>query len=151
MIVLVFRHSSRDRLRESESEIFQRHFRSGSTQSAEHLQGAILATHWPRRKGVQVSRIFCAALTICLSDFLVYGTVEIKTVSPPFVLLIHLLYSGCCYRLYSEEEYCRMSESTVPEILRCNLAAVLLQIMAMGIKDVHKFDFMNKPGPGEFQ
>jgi len=55
--------------------------------------------------------------------------------------------SGCCYRLYSEEEYCRMSESTVPEILRCNLAAVLLQIMAMGIKDVHKFDFMNKPGP----
>ena len=41
-----------------------------------------------------------------------------------------------------------MSESTVPEILRCNLAAVLLQIMAMGIKDVHKFDFMNKPGPG---
>lgn len=53
--------------------------------------------------------------------------------------------SGCCYRLYCEEEYCRMSESTVPELLRCNLAAVLLQIMAMGIKDVHRFDFMNKP------
>ena len=59
--------------------------------------------------------------------------------------------SGCCYRLYNEEEYCGMSESTVPEILRCNLAAVLLQIMAMGIKDVHKFDFMNKPAPGRFQ
>jgi len=55
--------------------------------------------------------------------------------------------SGCCYRLYNEEEYCGMSESTVPEILRCNLAAVILQIMAMGIKDVHKFDFMNKPAP----
>ena len=55
--------------------------------------------------------------------------------------------SGWCYRLYDEEEFRRMSENTVPEILRCNLASALLQIMAMGIKDVHKFDFMSKPAP----
>ena len=30
---------------------------------------------------------------------------------------------------------------------RCNLASVVLQLMAMGISDVPSFDFMNKPAP----
>lgn len=31
---------------------------------------------------------------------------------------------------------------------RCNLAGVLLQLMALGIPDVMNFDFMSKPSPG---
>lgn len=31
---------------------------------------------------------------------------------------------------------------------RCNLAGVMLQLMALGIPDVMNFDFMSKPSPG---
>lgn len=30
---------------------------------------------------------------------------------------------------------------------RCNLASVVLQMLAMGIKDIVNFDFMDKPSP----
>lgn len=33
--------------------------------------------------------------------------------------------------------------------LRCNLAGVMLQLMALGIPDVTNFDFMSKPSPGK--
>jgi HrpA-like RNA helicase len=33
----------------------------------------------------------------------------------------------------------------VPEIKRCNLAGVVLQLKALGIEDVGRFDFMDKP------
>lgn len=33
---------------------------------------------------------------------------------------------------------------------RCNLAGVMLQLMALGIPDVMNFDFMSKPSPGRF-
>lgn len=32
---------------------------------------------------------------------------------------------------------------------RCNLAGVMLQLMALGIPDVTNFDFMSKPSPGK--
>ena len=32
-------------------------------------------------------------------------------------------------------------------IYRCNLASVVLQLLAMGITDVLNFDFMDKPSP----
>lgn len=32
---------------------------------------------------------------------------------------------------------------------RCNLAGVMLQLMALGIPDVMNFDFMSKPSPGK--
>lgn len=32
---------------------------------------------------------------------------------------------------------------------RCNLASVMLQLLALGIPDVLNFDFMSKPSPGE--
>uniref|UniRef100_T1L399 RNA helicase n=1 Tax=Tetranychus urticae TaxID=32264 RepID=T1L399_TETUR len=53
--------------------------------------------------------------------------------------------SGICYRLYSRETYENMPKEMVPEMLRCNLASVLLHLAAIGIKDFTKFDFMDKP------
>lgn len=55
--------------------------------------------------------------------------------------------SGSCYRLYTEDEYDNLIPMTVPEIQRCNLAGVMLQLMALGIPDVMNFDFMSKPSP----
>nr|CAG4708923.1 unnamed protein product [Naegleria fowleri] len=53
--------------------------------------------------------------------------------------------SGKCYRLYTEEAYHALDDFTLPEILRCNLSTVVLQLKSMGIDKVHKFDFMDKP------
>ncbi|RWS29246.1 putative ATP-dependent RNA helicase DHX33-like protein, partial [Leptotrombidium deliense] len=53
--------------------------------------------------------------------------------------------SGNCYRLYTEEEYKKFDDHTVPEILRCNLSSVLLHLTALGIKNCIDFDFMDKP------
>ncbi|XP_074466767.1 ATP-dependent RNA helicase DHX33 isoform X1 [Sebastes fasciatus] len=55
--------------------------------------------------------------------------------------------SGCCYRLYTEPEFDNLIPMTVPEIQRCNLSGVMLQLMALGIPDVMNFDFMSKPSP----
>lgn len=56
---------------------------------------------------------------------------------------------GICIRLYSEEDYLSRPEFTDPEILRTNLAAVILQMTAMGIargpKDVAAFPFVEPP------
>ncbi|KAJ8315572.1 LOW QUALITY PROTEIN: hypothetical protein KUTeg_007722 [Tegillarca granosa] len=53
--------------------------------------------------------------------------------------------AGSCYRLYTEEEFESFKPNTVPEIQRCNLSNVVLQLLAMGITDVIHFDFMDKP------
>ncbi|XP_034540262.1 LOW QUALITY PROTEIN: ATP-dependent RNA helicase DHX33-like [Notolabrus celidotus] len=55
--------------------------------------------------------------------------------------------SGSCYRLYTEQEFDNLIPMTVPEIQRCNLAGVMLQLMALGVPDVMNFDFMSKPSP----
>ncbi|NUP75359.1 MAG: ATP-dependent RNA helicase HrpA, partial [Sinomonas sp.] len=56
---------------------------------------------------------------------------------------------GICIRLNSEEDYLSRPEFTDPEILRTNLAAVILQMTAMGIarwpKDVEAFPFVEPP------
>ncbi|NVM98830.1 ATP-dependent RNA helicase HrpA [Arthrobacter sp. SDTb3-6] len=56
---------------------------------------------------------------------------------------------GICIRLYSEEDFDARSEFTDPEILRTNLAAVILQMAAMGVakgpRDVEKFPFVQPP------
>jgi ATP-dependent helicase HrpA len=56
---------------------------------------------------------------------------------------------GICIRLYSEDDYLSRPEFTDPEILRTNLAAVILQMTAMGIargpKDVEAFPFVEPP------
>ena len=43
---------------------------------------------------------------------------------------------GICIRLYAEEDYLARPEFTEPEILRTNLAAVILQMTALGLGDV---------------
>jgi HrpA-like RNA helicase len=53
--------------------------------------------------------------------------------------------AGKCFRLYSEETLSKLEENTIPEILRCNLSGVILNLKAIGIKDVSKIDFMDKP------
>ncbi|XP_033955530.1 ATP-dependent RNA helicase DHX33 [Pseudochaenichthys georgianus] len=55
--------------------------------------------------------------------------------------------SGSCYRLYTENEFDSLIPMTVPEIQRCNLSSVMLQLMALGVPDVMNFDFMSKPSP----
>lgn len=52
---------------------------------------------------------------------------------------------GKCFRLYPESEFGKLMDSTVPEIKRCNLSNVVLQLKALGIDDIIGFDFMEKP------
>ncbi|ONK58157.1 uncharacterized protein A4U43_C09F8800 [Asparagus officinalis] len=52
---------------------------------------------------------------------------------------------GKCFRLYPESEFGKLMDSAVPEIKRCNLSNVVLQLKALGIKDIFSFDFMEKP------
>ncbi|XP_029069217.1 ATP-dependent RNA helicase DHX33 [Monodon monoceros] len=59
--------------------------------------------------------------------------------------------SGICYRLYTEDEFEKFEKMTVPEIQRCNLASVMLQLLAMKVPNVLTFDFMSKPSPDHVQ
>ncbi|KAI8021320.1 Pre-mRNA-splicing factor ATP-dependent RNA helicase DEAH10 [Camellia lanceoleosa] len=52
---------------------------------------------------------------------------------------------GKCFRLYPEIEFEKLRDSTIPEILRCNLSSVILQLKALGVDDIIGFDFMEKP------
>ncbi|WGO97455.1 ATP-dependent RNA helicase HrpA [Saccharophagus degradans] len=52
---------------------------------------------------------------------------------------------GVCIRLYDREDFESRPEFTDPEILRSNLAAVILQMLQMRIGDVRKFPFVDKP------
>jgi len=54
---------------------------------------------------------------------------------------------GVCYRLYSEADHLEQSEYTDPEILRTNLAAVVLQMRAFGLGDPASFPFLDPPDP----
>lgn len=53
--------------------------------------------------------------------------------------------SGLCYRLFTEDQFDKLREMTVPEIQRCGLTSVVLQLLALGRQDVAKFDFMDQP------
>ena len=53
--------------------------------------------------------------------------------------------SGHCYRLYTEEQFEELQEATVPEIQRCSLSSVVLQLMALGVNKLQHFDFMDCP------
>ncbi|CAH0990522.1 hypothetical protein SIN8267_00614 [Sinobacterium norvegicum] len=52
---------------------------------------------------------------------------------------------GTCIRLYDEVDFDGRSEFTDPEILRTNLAAVILQMQGLGLGDVVNFPFINAP------
>ncbi len=52
---------------------------------------------------------------------------------------------GICIRLYSEDDYLSRPEFTDPEILRTNLASVILQMLALGLGDIGQFPFVQPP------
>ena len=58
---------------------------------------------------------------------------------------------GICIRLYSEEDFNNRPEFTDPEILRTNLASVILQMTALGLNDIEAFPFVDAPDKRHIQ
>ncbi|MCL1095193.1 ATP-dependent RNA helicase HrpA [Shewanella kaireitica] len=52
---------------------------------------------------------------------------------------------GICIRLYSEDDFTSRPEFTDPEILRTNLASVILKMLAIGLGDIEGFPFIQPP------
>ncbi|BBN07307.1 ATP-dependent RNA helicase DDX35 [Marchantia polymorpha subsp. ruderalis] len=53
---------------------------------------------------------------------------------------------GKCFRLYTEDTYCNdMKPETVPEIQRSNLVSTVLQLKALGIDNIMRFDWLAPP------
>ena len=53
--------------------------------------------------------------------------------------------AGIAIRLYSEEDFDGRPEFTDPEILRTNLASVILQMASLGLGDIARFPFVEPP------
>ncbi|MBW6187278.1 ATP-dependent RNA helicase HrpA, partial [Pseudomonas aeruginosa] len=58
---------------------------------------------------------------------------------------------GICIRLYSEDDFLSRPEFTDPEILRTNLASVILQMTALGLGDIAAFPFVEAPDQRNIQ
>jgi len=58
---------------------------------------------------------------------------------------------GICIRLYSEADFLSRPEFTDPEILRTNLASVILQMTALGLGDISAFPFVEAPDKRNIQ
>ncbi|WP_424407615.1 ATP-dependent RNA helicase HrpA [Pasteurella sp. PK-2025] len=58
---------------------------------------------------------------------------------------------GICIRLYSAEDFNSRPEFTDPEILRTNLASVILQMTALGLDDIDAFPFVDAPDKRNIQ
>ena len=58
---------------------------------------------------------------------------------------------GICIRLYSEDDFNNRPEFTDPEILRTNLASVILQMTALGLNDIEAFPFVDAPDKRHIQ
>lgn len=52
---------------------------------------------------------------------------------------------GKCYRMYTEAAFHAIEEATVPEIQRSNLAPTILQLKALGIDNIARFDYLTPP------
>ncbi|MEJ2157795.1 MAG: ATP-dependent RNA helicase HrpA [Desulfobacteraceae bacterium] len=59
--------------------------------------------------------------------------------------------NGICIRLFSEEDYLRRPRYTAPEILRANLAEVILRMIALRLGEVEAFPFIDPPAPKSIQ
>lgn len=53
--------------------------------------------------------------------------------------------SGKAFRLYPESEYNKLKLHTLPEMQRCDLAPVIIQIKALGIDNICRFEFLSSP------
>ncbi|KAK4535501.1 hypothetical protein CDCA_CDCA05G1526 [Cyanidium caldarium] len=59
---------------------------------------------------------------------------------------------GHCYRLYPRKHWeSEMAEETVPEMLRTDLAQVVLFLKSVGVDDLASFPFLDAPVPSEWQ
>jgi ATP-dependent helicase HrpB len=54
---------------------------------------------------------------------------------------------GVCWRLWSEESHGRRAAAEIPEVLRLDLAEVVLTLQAAGVSDLDKFRWFEKPDP----
>ena len=54
--------------------------------------------------------------------------------------------AGVCIRLYSEEDFASRPVFTPPEIVRTNLASVILQMATLGLGNIEEFPFVEPPG-----
>ena len=52
---------------------------------------------------------------------------------------------GVCFRLFSEQDFLSRPEFTDAEILRTNLASVILRMLELGLGDVRDFPFVDPP------
>ena len=52
---------------------------------------------------------------------------------------------GLCFRLYDETDFLNRPEYTDPEILRTNLASVILQMTTSGLGEIRRFPFLEPP------
>lgn len=55
--------------------------------------------------------------------------------------------NGVCIRLYSEEDYMARPLYTLPEILRANLAEVILRMISLNLGEISEFPFIDPPAP----
>ncbi len=51
--------------------------------------------------------------------------------------------SGRVYRLYTEKSYDKLTVSTVPEMQRSHLSPLVLQLKALGVDNVLRFNFLS--------
>lgn len=54
---------------------------------------------------------------------------------------------GVCFRVYDEADFAARDTFSTPEILRSNLAAVILRMVAFKLGDIEKFPFIDPPEP----
>jgi ATP-dependent RNA helicase DHR2 len=52
---------------------------------------------------------------------------------------------GTCYRLYTERDYLLLDQDNDPEILRCDLSQMVLDLKARGVDDVVNFPLLTQP------
>ncbi|KAI1471814.1 P-loop containing nucleoside triphosphate hydrolase protein [Daldinia caldariorum] len=52
---------------------------------------------------------------------------------------------GKCFRLYTEKAFQALPDANIPEIQRSNLAPFILQLKALGIDNVVRFDYLTPP------
>lgn len=55
------------------------------------------------------------------------------------------VFPGKCFRLYTESAFVDLPDTTVPEVQRSNLSSAILQLKALGIDNVARFDFVTSP------
>lgn len=53
--------------------------------------------------------------------------------------------AGKCFRLFPEDAFLSLQEDAVPEIQRCNLSSIILQLKTIGIDDVLGFRYLQAP------